>query len=484
MWSKPADGLGRSAAWRLALPGIAVVALGSAAVMAAGFGLLSASIRSRGDAWLAAEVASIAATIESTGRAPAAAELEAEVHELELHEGLTVPTAELEREGLFFLVLTGPGGRVAVAASRGPRTSLTATLAALPSTLDSMTWVHPPGVEYPVRVVVEELADGRRMIGGATPYADAELLEEVREVAVLGWLLMVAVAVPVTWLAVRRVLRRVDHLAEVAATISADELARRLPVGGERDEIDRLAATFNALLDRAARAATQLRTVSDTLAHDLRTPLARLRGDLEDALRAPRGAGAADALRGALADLDGIAALLEATLDAAEADAGALRLHRTSFDLAALIRELLELYEPAAAEHSLTLVDGSGPAVTVAADRGLLQRALVNLLDNALAHLPAGSRVTVAARRETRRIVLEAADDGPGFPPEIREHAFDRSVRGPGSAGRGLGLALVRAVAVAHGGRATLEQPPTGGSVIRLELPPAPAPEMNESSSA
>ncbi len=101
----------------------------------------------------------------------------------------------------------------------------------------------------------------------------------------------------------------------------------------------------------------------------------------------------------------------------------------------------------------------------------MLKRVLMNLLDNALAHLPAGTRVTVTARVEAGSAVLAVVDDGPGFPDEVRARAFDRLVRGPSSKGRGLGLAMVRAVALAHGGRAVLKHPSDGGSVIRVELP-------------
>ncbi len=472
MWSRLAERIRRSAAWRLALPGIGVVAIGSAAIMTIGFALLASSIRDRGDAWLEAEVASIAAEIAASGRSPTAVELEAEVHELELHEGLRSDHGEAEDEGLFFFVLVGAGGRVTLSAARGPRAALRDVLAAIPADARGMVRLHSAGLEHPVRAVVRDLGGGRRIIGGATPYADAELLEELAEVAIAGWLMMLAVAAPVTWLAVRRVLGRVDRLTEVAATISAEELARRLPEGGD-DEIDRLARTFNALLDRAARASEQLRTVADSLAHDLRTPLTAVRGRLEAALASPHSEPLRPALEAAIGDLDGAAALIEADLDAAEAEAGILKLRRESLDLAELVRGLLELYAPAAAATGLALGYAGEAEVWVRADRALLQRAVLNLLDNVLSHLPAGTRVRVGLRRVPGRVVLEVADDGPGFPAGIVERAFERSVRGPGSSGRGLGLALVRAVALAHDGQVALEQPPDGGSVVRVELPVA-----------
>ncbi len=182
-----------------------------------------------------------------------------------------------------------------------------------------------------MRVVSQRLPDGRRIVGGATPYADAELLEEIRDVALAGWVVMLLVGVPAAWIEVRRVLARVDRLSDVAATISADALARRLPQrrgdhGG--DEIDRLAATLNALLDRAGGAVEQLRTLADAMAHDLRTPLAAIRGTLENAVTVDGDGARRAAVEAAIAEVDDLAALVSATLDTAEAEAGALPLRR------------------------------------------------------------------------------------------------------------------------------------------------------------
>ncbi len=459
-----------TAAWRLALPGIVVLALGSALVMVGGHALLSRSIRARGDAWMAAEVASLAAEIRQVGGTLAPVELDAEVRELELHEGLVPGTDGQEEDGLFFFAVMGSDGRVVASAVRGPQPALAAVLARLPQR-DAPAWVRLPGSEYPVRVVRARLRDGRAVVGGATPYADAELLEKVSRAAVLGWLLMLGIATPVAWLAVRGALRRVDRLAEVAGSISVDALDRRLPEGPRGDEIDRLAATFNSLLGRAAAAVRQLRLVADAVAHDLRTPLTVIRGRLESAAHESRPERMSAEIASAIADVDELSRLVATTLDAAEAEAGAFRLTRSRVDLTALLDDLVELYEPAAAERGIALVVRPGPTVALWADETLLKRVIVNLLDNALAHLPAGSHVTVAARTDAAGTVLEVADDGPGFPPEVAERAFERLVRGAGSTGSGLGLTIVRAAAVAHGGRAELGRSESGGSVVRVTLP-------------
>lgn len=463
----------RTAAWSLAAPAIVVLALGSALVMAAGYWMLAGSIRARGDAWLEAEVESIAEGIHLAGSSLTAAELEVEVREIELHEGLS-RSGGADGEGFFFLAVLAPGGRVAASAVRGARGELSEVLAATGRPESAANWVLPEGWERPVRIVGRQLPGGPLVLAGATPHADAELLEELRDLAVAGWVVMLLVGVPVAALQVRRVLGRVDRLTEVATTISAESLSRRLPQRqgpGDGDEIDRLAATFNGLLDRAGGAVEQLRSVADALAHDLGTPLAAMRGNLEGALRSGEPGRQRAALERAIGEIDDLAALIAATLDTVEAEAGAMRLTRGRLDLAELVSDLAELYEPAATERGLELiVEARGP-VAVHGDEALLRRLVVNLLENALAHLPAATRVTLTVVAQEERAVLTVADDGPGFAPEVGERAFDRLVRGHGSRGRGLGLAIVRAVALAHGGRAVLEQPAAGGSVVRIELP-------------
>jgi len=207
------------------------------------------------------------------------------------------------------------------------------------------------------------------------------------------------------------------------------------------------------------------------MAHDLRTPLAALRGTLEGARDESDASVARSGVEAAIGEVDDLTALVGATLDSAEAEAGALRLRRAPLDLAALVRDVADLYQPAAADHELELIVAADEPVEIVGDAGLLRRVAINLFDNALAHLPAGAHVRVTVGADSGRAVLELRDDGPGFPVEIRGRAFERLVRGAGSSGRGLGLASVRAVAVAHGGRAALDHPAGGGSVVRVELP-------------
>jgi signal transduction histidine kinase len=162
---------------------------------------------------------------------------------------------------------------------------------------------------------------------------------------------------------------------------------------------------------------------------------------------------------------------LDTTLDVAEAQAGALRLDRNTVDLSAVVRQLVDLYQPAMDEHHHELMVDLEDHVVVDADRGLLNRVLSNLIENEIAHLPVGCQITIRLRSREGSAIVVIEDNGPGFPPDISTHAFERFVRGKHSHGHGLGLAFVDAIVRAHGGTAKISESPAGGAAITLFLP-------------
>jgi signal transduction histidine kinase len=172
----------------------------------------------------------------------------------------------------------------------------------------------------------------------------------------------------------------------------------------------------------------------------------------------------------AIEGLDRLSQVLNTTLDLAEADAGALRLHKQTLDLSELLQQLIDLYLPAMDEHRHRVIAKLEP-IAICGDLSLLNRAIANLLDNEIAHLPPAKEITVSlqAREGAAAIVIE--DNGPGFPRELRDRALDRFVKGEQSSGHGLGLAFVAAVAQAHGGYVRIDDRPEGGAVIVLCLP-------------
>jgi signal transduction histidine kinase len=269
----------------------------------------------------------------------------------------------------------------------------------------------------------------------------------------------------------RRTLLRVEQITATVAGIGSDDLSSRLPDASHDDEISRLSRTFNRMLDRIQRSVSQLRSVTGAVAHDLKSPVTAIRGSLEVALSDGENARWRDSVAGAIEGLDRLSQVLNTTLDLAEAQAGALQLRRELVDLAEIVASHLELYQPAMADRHSELASRLEPGVRVDVDLSLLNRTLANLLDNELTHVPAGCRIEVCVRREGEEARLIVEDNGPGFSPDLRGRVFERFVKGEHSAGRGLGLAFVDAVAQAHGGSIRVSDRPGGGARIILSLP-------------
>jgi signal transduction histidine kinase len=178
----------------------------------------------------------------------------------------------------------------------------------------------------------------------------------------------------------------------------------------------------------------------------------------------------------AIEELDRLTEFLNTSLDVAEARADALRLTRTEIDLDEMMRVMMDLYEPCMSESGVRMQLRSGGAVKVFADAALVHRAVANLLDNELKHLPASCMVTICVQAENEAAVVTVEDDGPGFAAEIQDALFKRRVKGPDSSGRGLGLAFVEAVARAHGGTVMASNRAEGGARLVITLPCAREP--------
>jgi len=274
----------------------------------------------------------------------------------------------------------------------------------------------------------------------------------------------------------RYTLRRVDAVRATGQTIMAGDLSQRVALTGSGDEFDRLAQTINDMLDRIEALMTGMRAVTDSLAHDLRSPLTRAKSGIEFALRKGQNA---DSYRQALeqtgVELDGILRTFESLINIAQAEAGLDRLSLTNLDLSALVTDLFEVYQPIAEEAGLELDGDILPAVSVSGQRQLLGQAIANLLDNAIKYTPAGGRVSIRLDRDTDAPVLIVSDSGPGIPEPERERVLQRFVRlddSRGTPGAGLGLSLVAAVAHLHGAALQLDDAKPGLQVT-LTFPAA-----------
>ncbi|MFZ0846513.1 MAG: ATP-binding protein, partial [Pseudolabrys sp.] len=275
----------------------------------------------------------------------------------------------------------------------------------------------------------------------------------------------------------RRVLRRVDAMTETTRTIMAGDLGERLPVAGTGDELDRLAENLNVMLERIEALMHGLKEVSDNIAHDLKTPLTRLRNRTEQALRSAKNEGEyRAALESTIEESDSLIATFNALLMIASAESGQARDNMTEFDAAEIANDIGELYEPLAEEKGIALKVEAESAAPVNGNRELVSQALANLVDNAIKYAEpingATAEIVVRALSQGDRILLTVSDSGPGIPEADRGHVVERFVRleqSRSKPGSGLGLSLASAVARLHGGELTLEDNHPGlKSIIAL----------------
>ena len=267
----------------------------------------------------------------------------------------------------------------------------------------------------------------------------------------------------------RRTLAQLEAINRTAQAIGAGQLAQRIPLRDTGDELDELGRTLNGMFDRIETLVANVRQVSTGIAHDLRTPLARLRNRLE-LLQGSRTAIKPEDLAGAVAEVDDILQTFAALLRLAELETGQLKAGFSRVDMAALVQQMVAAYQPVAEDDDKSLATGTVATAVVTGDRDLLQQLLANLLENALQHGGAGCAVVVTLTSDGEDIVLAVADNGPGIPAAERERLLKPFQRLDGSGGTGLGLALVAAIAQLHDGRIELldNQP---GMLCRVRLP-------------
>lgn len=335
--------------------------------------------------------------------------------------------------------------------------------AIVPGTIQARVFVLPGNFHLLVGRDMQERAIFRAIVLEALAWSSAGTLA----LGVLGGLLLS-----------RRVLGKVEQVAATARRIVAGDLSQRVAGNGSGDEFDRLAAILNAMLDRIERLMAGMRLATDSLAHDLRRPLTRLKARTELALlAAPDAERDRQALADVLAQSDAALALFESLLRIAMAESGAAATELRPVDLAGLARDAADLYQPVAEDRGIVLTVATGPAAMIRGQTELLAQSVANLLDNAVRYTPAGGRIgLLVAAAGDGRVRLEVADSGPGIAAADRARVLERFVRleeARSSAGAGLGLSLVAAVARLHG--ATLDLADNApGLKVTLLFPAAP----------
>jgi signal transduction histidine kinase len=368
-----------------------------------------------------------------------------------------------------------------------------------PGILESEGWVEtayrrleePESAEHNALVRVTRLPGGIRILVGR----DLDERERMLHIVALAgrWSVAIVIVLGIVGgvFVSRRVLKRVDAMTGTTQTIMAGDLSGRLSVIGSGDEFDRLAVNLNGMLERIESLMRGLKEVTDNIAHDLKTPLTRLRNRCEAALRT---ANSETEFRRVLEDTieesEGLIRTFDALLMIARAESGEVREGMAEFDVAEVARDVSELYEPLAEDKGLTLEVNAKQHAAVKGNRELVSQALANLVDNAIKYAAPSTKVSsgtvngersgilVTADAEQDRIVLTVSDHGPGIPSADRSRVVDRFVRLERSRslpGSGLGLSLVSAVARLHGGELKLEDN-APGLRARISLPRAAAP--------
>ncbi len=334
---------------------------------------------------------------------------------------------------------------------------------------------------------IYRLARGYRLMVGQDVEDQREFTLIIRNAVLSGLVFMVFVGLGGGWLVSRNLLKRIDGVTETSQIIMAGDLSGRVPVSGSGDEFDRLALNLNAMLERIEQLMTGLREVSDNIAHDLKTPLSRMRSRVEAALRESDSSHWRDVLEKTIEDSDDLIRTFNALLSIARLEAEGNRKNFAQNDLREIIMDVAELYEPLAEENNIRLVTRKGRALKVKVDRQLLGQAVANLIENAIKYGggeassdKSGEIVIHADLSENKKggeeagtYYISVSDRGQGICEDEMEHAlkrFGRLEKSRSKPGTGLGLSLVAAVAKLHGGELLLinNKP---GLEARLVLP-------------
>ena len=335
--------------------------------------------------------------------------------------------------------------------------------------------LHLAQREHGIRRVVGAIGPDMLLEIGQSLEADEELIATILQ----GFLLMLVAVLllggPIGWFLARRALGAIGKVTRTADAIARGALDRRVPVGTQGDELDLLAVTFNTMLNRIQALIIGMREMTDNLAHDLRSPLGRIRTAAEMTLISPE----RKAERGSLAinvieECDRLLEIINTTLDIAEAESGAAKLRLADIDLVALVLDACDLFQTVAEDNQIAVTTDLPKHCYLLGDQQRLQRVVANLLDNALKYTVAGGTVTISLVDDGSIVKLAIADSGVGISADEQSRIFERFYRCDRSraqGGNGLGLSLALAMARAHGGDIFVTSALGQGSTFTLELP-------------
>jgi signal transduction histidine kinase len=328
--------------------------------------------------------------------------------------------------------------------------------------------------EGAARALAVALPGGYRLLVGRDLHEREDLREHTLQALTVMIGLSLLLALTSGLVVSRAILRRIETISRTGRSIMAGDLSQRVPLTGRGDEFDQLAINLNAMLDRIQRLMEGMRQVTDNVAHDLRNPLTRLRSRLEVTLLMQRSNNDyRTAIEQTLSDVGSLLGTFNALLSIAQVESGADRGGWQSVDLSALVRDIVELYQPSAEDKGIQFTQQIRQDLRLRGNRSLLTQAIGNLLDNAIKYTPRGGTIQLNARHRHEVIEVVVSDNGLGIPADMREKVLERFVRlgtSRTTPGNGLGLSLVRAVAWLHNAKLELADAHPGLSVS-LQFP-------------
>ena len=327
-----------------------------------------------------------------------------------------------------------------------------------------------------VRILYALIGPGIILQVGQSMENYTRIIEVFKKIFIITMAVLIGLAAGVGWFMARRAVSGVETITRTAQSISGGTLEKRVPVKTRGDEIDQLSMTFNQMLDRIQTLVTEIKEMSDNIAHDLKSPITRIRGIAEVTLTSGKSIGEYENMAAStIEECDRLLDMINTMLMISKTESGVDKLLREEIDLADLVRKACELFEPAAEDKRVTLSYEVLNKSHLIGDHRMIQRMLSNLLDNAIKYTPSGGKVTVSvSESDERNVVIAVKDTGIGISPSDLPRIFERFYRCDQSRsepGIGLGLSLAKAIARAHGGDITVISRPNEGSTFTITLP-------------